>query len=193
MVASSPPPSSPSPLDLSAAGLHIVKTELDSEGESQAEPLDLSLPRTSPPQANANDANAKTSAVSVQQEPLNLCCVKKEEEPATELLPGNNDNNNKNNSITTVAMATNVAAPVTTTTTTIYLSPQTVAPLNIAVATRLVAIADTGSVSCLPTGVVTATANQKRTILIPQLTYTYTPSNTHSAVILNGCQVRERE
>ncbi|KAG5265311.1 hypothetical protein AALO_G00240840 [Alosa alosa] len=179
-----PSPAAPaSPLDLSAAGLLIVKTELDSEGESQAEPLDLSLPRSALLQANAN-ANASAS---MQQEPLNLSRIKKEEEPATVLSPSNHDNNN-NNRVTTLAVATTAAAPVATTTTTIYLSPQTVAPLNIALATRLVAIAEPRAVPCLPSGVVTAAANQKRTILIPQLTYTYTPSNTHNTVILNGDQ-----
>lgn len=127
-----------------------------------------------------------------------MSCIKKEEEPATPqvLTSNHNNNHNKNANIaTTVAMPTTTAAaaaaaPVPQTATTIYLTPQTVAPLNIALATRLVAIAEPGSVPCLPTGVVTTTANQTRTILIPQLTYTYTPSNTQNTVILNGCQVR---
>ncbi|KAL7842419.1 hypothetical protein SRHO_G00241080 [Serrasalmus rhombeus] len=137
-------PSSPlTPLNLSTNDLVIVKTE-DSEEEVQAEPLDLSLPKSSCNNANTSvPASVSTTKPSVpaQEEPLNLTCLKKD------TLPSN----------------------------TIYVTQPTTGPINI-VATplpTLVAIAEPGGVPCLRA----AFSTNKRTILIPQLSYTYaTPS-----------------
>uniref|UniRef100_A0A4W5QP85 Zinc finger E-box-binding homeobox 1 n=1 Tax=Hucho hucho TaxID=62062 RepID=A0A4W5QP85_9TELE len=144
----------PSPLNLSSSGLVIVKTEEDSEGESQDLPLDLSLPKQ--PQSEPQVPHVP------QEQPLNLTCLKKET-----LQPQLQS----------------------------QLQPQLQAhPVNI-MTTQLVAITNQGSgVPCLRA---ISTGTTKRTILIPQLTYTYTTkagSNATGAdgaqktVILNGCQ-----
>uniref|UniRef100_A0AAY4ARS8 Zinc finger E-box-binding homeobox 1 n=1 Tax=Denticeps clupeoides TaxID=299321 RepID=A0AAY4ARS8_9TELE len=162
----SPSPStSSSPLNLSSTGLVIVKTEVDSDSEGQAEPLDLSLPKTSRDTSESKASIHRT----VQNEPLNLCCIKKEE-----LSPLSHNGAN---------IATSPA------TTTIYVSPQPASrPMNI-LATRLptlVAIAEPSTPGITTT---TTATTHKRTILIPQLTYTYTSSgDTTKTVILNGCQ-----
>uniref|UniRef100_A0A3B3SI98 Zinc finger E-box-binding homeobox 1 n=1 Tax=Paramormyrops kingsleyae TaxID=1676925 RepID=A0A3B3SI98_9TELE len=134
--------SPPSPLNLSSTGPVIVKSEGDSEGGAQAEPLDLSLPKLSREAAEGAAGSVYHSSVySVQEEPLNLTCTKKEQ-PQTD---------------------------------TIYVSPQSANPINI-VATQLptiVAIAEQGSVPCL------RALTTSKTILIPQLTYTYTTSGTN--------------
>ncbi|XP_055740105.1 zinc finger E-box-binding homeobox 1-like isoform X3 [Salvelinus fontinalis] len=185
--------SAPSPLNLSSSGQVIVKTEEDSEGESQDLPLDLSLPRQ--PQSEPQVPHVP------QEQPLNLTCLKKETpqlqaqiqaqlqaqlQPQLQAqlqaqLPG---------------FQTQLQAQGTTNT--IYVtSPSQMAtssPVNI-MTTQLVAITNQGSgVPCLRA---ISTGTTKRTILIPQLTYTYTTkacSNATGAdgaqktVILNGCQ-----
>uniref|UniRef100_A0A8C7WMI2 Zinc finger E-box binding homeobox 1a n=1 Tax=Oryzias sinensis TaxID=183150 RepID=A0A8C7WMI2_9TELE len=115
----------------SSSDLVIVKSEPeDPESlDSQAEPLDLSLPKH------------LTAALEekAQEQPLNLTCLRKEQ------LDGR----------------------------TIYVTtPQSGGPVNIVTAAQLptlVAIAGQGAVGCL-SAINTTT---KRTILIPQLTYTY--------------------
>ncbi|XP_048018744.1 zinc finger E-box-binding homeobox 1 isoform X2 [Megalobrama amblycephala] len=151
-------PASP-PASLSTDDLVIVKTE-DVEEELQSEPLDLSLPKSSPTQPSTT---TKLS-VSTQKEPLNLTCLKKQP------LPGN----------------------------TIYVTQGSTGPLNIVSASlpTLVAIAEPGGVPCIGTAI----TGNKRTILIPQLTYTYTTNSsiktpdsvstdTKGTVILNKCPV----
>uniref|UniRef100_A0A8C2ABF8 Zinc finger E-box binding homeobox 1a n=1 Tax=Cyprinus carpio TaxID=7962 RepID=A0A8C2ABF8_CYPCA len=153
---SSTSPASP-PASISTDELVIVKTE-DMEEELQCEPLDLSLPKSSPAQASTT---AKLP-VSTQKEPLNLTCLKKQP------LPSN----------------------------TIYVTQAGTGPLNIVTTPlpTLVAIAEPGGVPCIGTAI----SSNKRTILIPQLTYTYTTSpsiktpdnsltDTKGTVILNSC------
>lgn len=144
-------PADSSPLSLNAGDLVIIKSEPeDPEAtDSQAEPLDLSLPK--------QIASATTAPPAKQQEhPLNLTCLRKDGR-------------------------------------TIYVTtPQTGNPVNIVTAAQLptlVAIAGQGTVGCL--GTINTTT--KRTILIPQLTYTYatTAGNSNGAktVVLNGHKV----
>ncbi|KAG8443326.1 hypothetical protein GDO86_011932 [Hymenochirus boettgeri] len=149
--------SSPSPLNLSS---------LNSEGadcsdgvknaEQQAEPLDLSLPK---PHGNVLERPSITSvyqssSYSVQEEPLNLSCVKKEPMPVNIVTK------------TEPALIINPSAN----------------PINIAIPTvtaqlpTIVAITDQSNVPCLR-----ALAANKRTILIPQVTYTY--STTANPVV----------
>ncbi|KAM7379742.1 hypothetical protein PAMP_005272 [Pampus punctatissimus] len=149
--------SSPSsPLSLNTGDLVIVKSEPeDPEApDSQAEPLDLSLPKHI---AAALETKWTTPPAKQQEHPLNLTCLRKEQ------LEGQ----------------------------TIYVTsaPQTGRPVNIVTAAQLptlVAIAGQGTVGCLSTINTTA----KRTILIPQLTYTYatTAGSATGAktVVLNG-------
>uniref|UniRef100_A0A8C2JSH3 Zinc finger E-box binding homeobox 1a n=1 Tax=Cyprinus carpio TaxID=7962 RepID=A0A8C2JSH3_CYPCA len=154
---SSTSPASP-PASISTDELVIVKTEDMEEEELQCEPLDLSLPKSSPAQASTT---AKLP-VSTQKEPLNLTCLKKQP------LPSN----------------------------TIYVTQAGTGPLNIVTTPlpTLVAIAEPGGVPCIGTAI----SGNKRTILIPQLTYTYTTSpsvktpdnsltDTKGTVILNSC------
>lgn len=151
-------PADSSPLSLDTGDLVIVKSEPeDPEApDSQAEPLDLSLPKHF---AAASETNATSPPAKLQEQPLNLACLRKEQ------LEGR----------------------------TIYVTtPQTGNSVNIVTAAQLptlVAITSQGTVGCLST-INTAT---KRTILIPQLTYTYatTASNATGAktVVLNGHMV----
>lgn len=151
-------PADSSPLSLNTGDLVIVKSEPeDPEApDSQAEPLDLSLPKHF---AAASETNTTSPPAKQQEQPLNLACLRKEQ------LEGR----------------------------TIYVTtPQTGNSVNIVTAAQLptlVAIASQGTVGCLST-INTAT---KRTILIPQLTYTYatTASNATGAktVVLNGHKV----
>ncbi|XP_063308671.1 zinc finger E-box-binding homeobox 1 isoform X1 [Pelobates fuscus] len=148
--------SSPSPLNLSS--LKSSEGETYSDGvqedqENQVEPLDLSLPK---PQGNLAERPSITSVYqssvySVQEEPLNLSCVKKE--------PTQMDNDTKSQ-------------------TALILNPSA-NPINIAIPTvtaqlpTIVAITDQNSVPCLR-----ALAANKRTILIPQVTYTYSTTSS---------------
>ncbi|XP_075443824.1 zinc finger E-box-binding homeobox 1 isoform X3 [Ascaphus truei] len=139
----------PSPLNLSSLN--------DSEGvmftdgvqeDLQVEPLDLSLPK---PQGNLLERPTVTSVYqssvySVQEEPLNLSCVKKEPIQVDSVT------------ISESALILNPSAN----------------PINIAIPTvtaqlpTIVAITDQNNVQCLR-----ALTTNKRTILIPQVTYTY--------------------
>ncbi|KAK2895992.1 zinc finger E-box-binding homeobox 1 isoform X1 [Channa argus] len=138
---------------IDSGDLVIVKSEPeDPEApDSQAEPLDLSLPKHI---TAALESKTTTPPIKQQEHPLNLTCLRKEQ------LQGR----------------------------TIYVTaPQTGKPVNIVTQLpTLVAIASQGTVGCLST-INTAT---KRTILIPQLTYTYatTTGNASGAktVVLNG-------
>ncbi|KPP58260.1 zinc finger E-box-binding homeobox 1-like, partial [Scleropages formosus] len=136
-------PSPPSPLNLSSSGLAMTATAEEPGGGTQAEPLDLSLPKLPREEAGgaAGSAVYHNSVYSVQEEPLNLTCTKKEQ-PHTE---------------------------------TVFVTPPSANPISI-VTTQLptiVAIADQSSVPCLR-----ALTASKQTILIPQLTYSYTASGT---------------
>ncbi|XP_044225013.1 zinc finger E-box-binding homeobox 1-like isoform X2 [Thunnus albacares] len=150
-----------SPLSLNTGDLVIVKSEPeDPEApDSQAEPLDLSLPKHL---AAALETKTTTPPIKQQEHPLNLTCLRKEQ------LEGQ----------------------------TIYVNtPQTGRPVNIVTAAQLptlVAIASQGTVGCL-SAINTTT---KRTILIPQLTYTYatTAGSATGAktVVLNGHKTEKR-
>uniref|UniRef100_A0A3Q3JV07 C2H2-type domain-containing protein n=1 Tax=Monopterus albus TaxID=43700 RepID=A0A3Q3JV07_MONAL len=142
-------------LNLSTGDLVIIKSEPeDMEAQdTQAEPLDLSLPKHITAEL---EAKTTTPPAKQQEQPLNLTCLRKEQ------LGGR-------------------AIYVTT--------PQTGRPVNIVTAAQLptlVAIAGQGTMGCL--SAINTTA--KRTILIPQLTYTYatTTGNATGAktVVLNG-------
>lgn len=175
---------SDTPLNFSTNDFSIIKSE-DLEEKAQAEPLDLSLPKSS----SCNGHTSVTIAVSntkpsvpTQEEPLNLTSLKKD------TLDGN----------------------------TIYVTQSTTSPINI-IATplpTLVAIAEPGGIPCLRAAIST----KQRTILIPQLSYTYTspstngkanttttttsssnktssitttPSTDTQGIVLNGCEVRK--
>ncbi|XP_070304852.1 zinc finger E-box-binding homeobox 1-like isoform X2 [Salvelinus sp. IW2-2015] len=185
--------SAPSPLNLSSSGQVIVKTEEDSEGESQDLPLDLSLPRQ--PQSEPQVPHVP------QEQPLNLTCLKKETPQLQSQLQAQlqaqlQPQLQAQLQAQLPGFQTQLQAQGTTNT--IYVtSPSQMAtssPVNI-MTTQLVAITNQGSgVPCLRA---ISTGTTKRTILIPQLTYTYTTkacSNATGAdgaqktVILNGCQ-----
>ncbi|XP_061094145.1 zinc finger E-box-binding homeobox 1b [Conger conger] len=131
-------PSSPSPLNLSAGGL-VPKSEKDTE-----EPLDLSLPKLPREDADrAGGGSVYQNTVYVQEEPLNLTCIKKEPLP-------NGAANGSPNALYAVQSSAN--------------------PINI-VTTQLptiVAIAGQNGIPCLR-----ALTGNKQTILIPQLAYSY--------------------
>ncbi|KAM8849517.1 zinc finger E-box-binding homeobox 1-like isoform 2-T2 [Spinachia spinachia] len=139
-----------SPLSLGTGDLVIIKSEPEDPEcvDSQAEPLDLSLPKHI-----AAASQAAAPPPKQQEQPLNLTCLRKEQ------LEGR----------------------------TIYVTtPQTGRPVRIITAAQLptlVAIGGQGTLSCLNT-------TAKRTILIPQLTYTYatTAGSATGAktVVLNG-------
>ncbi|XP_006807830.1 zinc finger E-box-binding homeobox 1-like isoform X2 [Neolamprologus brichardi] len=136
--------------------LVIVKSEPEDPeaSDSQAEPLDLSLPK----QIATESENKMTTPPAKQQEqPLNLTCLRKEE------LEGR----------------------------TIYVTtPQTGRPVNIVTAAQLPTLVAIAGQGCL-------NATTKRTILIPQLTYTYatTAGNATGAktVVLNGHKEKRLE
>uniref|UniRef100_A0A3B4WS32 Zinc finger E-box binding homeobox 1 n=1 Tax=Seriola lalandi dorsalis TaxID=1841481 RepID=A0A3B4WS32_SERLL len=154
-------PSDSTSLGVNTGDLVIVKSEPeDPEApDSQAEPLDLSLPKHI---AAASKTKTTTPPAKQQEQPLNLTCLRKEQ------LDGQ----------------------------TIYVTtPQTGRPVNIVTAAQLptlVAIAGQGTVGCLRA----INTTTKRTILIPQLTYTYatTAGNASGAktVVLNGHKQEKR-
>ncbi|KAK9538475.1 hypothetical protein VZT92_003643 [Zoarces viviparus] len=152
-------PSDSSPLSRDIGDLIIVKSEPEDPDlvDSQAEPLDLSLPK------HITAALETTRPPAKQQEhPLNLTCLRKEQ------LEGR----------------------------TIYVTtPQTGRPVSILTAAQLptlVAIAGQSTMSCLKA----INTTTKRTILIPQLTYTYatTAGSVTGAktVVLNGHKQEKR-
>ncbi|XP_056912322.1 zinc finger E-box-binding homeobox 1-like isoform X1 [Takifugu flavidus] len=142
------PAADAAPLSADAEGLVIVKSEPEEAeiSNSQAEPLDLSLPKHLAAQLELKEV---TSAPKGQEKPLNLACLRKDGQ-------------------------------------TIYVAaPQAGNPVNIVTAAQLptlVAIAGQGPVGCLST----INTGTKRTILIPQLTYTYTTTTGAKTVVLNS-------
>ncbi|XP_026230338.1 zinc finger E-box-binding homeobox 1 isoform X2 [Anabas testudineus] len=155
-------PSDSTSAEINSGDLVIVKSEPeDPEApDSQAEPLDLSLPKHI---AAALETEKTLPPAKQQEHPLNLTCLRKEQ------LEGR----------------------------TIYVTtPQTGRPVNIVTAAQLptlVAIAGQGTVGCLST----INTTTKRTILIPQLTYTYatTTGNATGAktVVLNGHKEKRQD
>lgn len=167
-------------LNFSRKDLGIIKTE-GLEEKGQAEPLDLSLPKSSGSYSNTSATvvmSESKQSIPTQEEPLNLTCFKNS----------------------------------TLDTNTIYVTQSVTSPINI-IATplpTLVAIAEPGGIPCLRAAIST----KQRTILIPQLSYTYTspfvngkantttsssnkpssditPSSTDmQGTVLNGSQVR---
>ncbi|KAM4728512.1 zinc finger E-box-binding homeobox 1 isoform 2-T2 [Anableps anableps] len=150
--------SSPSETLSLSGDLVIVKSEPEDpeEADSQAEPLDLSLPK----HEITPSENKTTPPIKQQEHPLNLTCLRKDSQ------------------------------------TLFVTTPQSTTPVNIVAAAQLptlVAIAGQGTVGCL-SAINTST---KRTILIPQLTYTYaaTAGNATGAktVVLNGHKEKRSE
>ncbi|XP_058879226.1 zinc finger E-box-binding homeobox 1-like isoform X4 [Acipenser ruthenus] len=149
---------SPSPLNLSSTGPVLVKTEEDTEEGTQAEPLDLSLPKQ--PREEMEQATSSSvyqnSVYSVQEEPLNLTCTKKDQPQSDSINTSPNP---------------------------VYVCPPSANPINIAIPTvttqlpTIVAISDQSSVPCLR-----ALGTNQQTILIPQVTYTYSTLDTSPAV-----------
>lgn len=143
--------SPPSPLNLSSArslqGYFCVAD--GAQEEPQVEPLDLSLPKQQGELLERSTISSvyQNSVYSVQEEPLNLSCVKKEPQ--------------EDSCVTDSEPVVNVIPPSAN-------------PINIAIPTvtaqlpTIVAIADQNSVPCLR-----ALAANKQTILIPQVAYTY--------------------
>ncbi|XP_078519479.1 zinc finger E-box-binding homeobox 1 isoform X2 [Lissotriton helveticus] len=137
--------------------------------EQQAEPLDLSLPKQHGDLSERSTVTSvyHSSAHTVQDEPLNLCCVKKEQTDSS----------------------------VTDSNPVLIVNPPSANPISIALPTvttqlpTLVAISSQNSVPCLRT-----LAANKQTILIPQLTYTYSttssvfPELSQKQVLPNGNQ-----
>ncbi|XP_075683601.1 zinc finger E-box-binding homeobox 1 isoform X2 [Rhinoderma darwinii] len=147
---------SPSPLNLSSlknSDDATVSDEVQSPSEQQEEPLDLSLPKQlgNIPERPSITSVYQGSVYSVQEEPLNLSCVRKEPMPMDSIEK---------------------LEP------TLIINPSA-NPINIAIPTltaqlpTIVAITDQNSVPCLR-----ALAANKRTILIPQVTYTYATTST---------------
>ncbi|XP_064335556.1 zinc finger E-box-binding homeobox 1 isoform X2 [Camelus dromedarius] len=144
-------PPSPSPLNLSSPRStqgYLYAAE-GAQEELQVEPLDLSLPKQQGELLERSTITSvyQNSVYSVQEEPLNLSCAKKEPQ--------------KDSCVTDSEPVVNVVPPSAN-------------PINIAVPTvtaqfpTIVAIADQSSVPCLR-----ALAANKQTILIPQVSYTY--------------------
>uniref|UniRef100_A0A8C6UNZ3 C2H2-type domain-containing protein n=1 Tax=Neogobius melanostomus TaxID=47308 RepID=A0A8C6UNZ3_9GOBI len=161
----------------------VIKTEpYDPDApDSQAEPLDLSLPKPASPEPGETPAEntttpEKTTTTSmpanmvVQQSvlqnltrlettPLNLACINKDQLEPRALYVTTPQSGNSN-----FVTATQIPT--------------------------LVAIAGQGTVGCL--SAINPTTKQ-RTILIPQLTYTYTPAAASSkGVVLNGVKTEKK-
>ncbi|XP_037135125.1 zinc finger E-box-binding homeobox 1b [Syngnathus acus] len=164
-------PASPLPLNLRGDGLFQ-----DRPPHSTDAPLDLSLPKPDKEETEAVLAKPRNhpSPSSVRtnlDEPLNLTCTKKDASPLSCLG----------------------SSPVA-----LYASPPSAKPLNI-VTTQLptlVAIADRGRMQCLRA----LSTNNKQTILIPQLAYTYTTTanspagtETQETIHLNGIKEEKQD
>lgn len=165
---------SPSPLNLSSLNNSddaTISDEVQGPSEQQVEPLDLSLPKQlgNVPERPSITSVYQSSVYSVQEEPLNLSCVRKE--------PMQMDSVAKSETALIINPSAN--------------------PINIAIPTvtaqlpTIVAITDQNSVPCLR-----ALAANKRTILIPQVTYTYATTSTptvpepqQKSLQTNGIQV----
>uniref|UniRef100_A0A4W5L1K7 Zinc finger E-box-binding homeobox 1 n=1 Tax=Hucho hucho TaxID=62062 RepID=A0A4W5L1K7_9TELE len=169
---SQPPNSSPASTSPSVSASAPSPLNLSSSGlvivktevDSEREAQDLPLDLSLPKQPQSQPQVLHVP----QEQPLNLTCLK---ETLQAQLPG-----------------------LQGTTNTIYVtsSPQTTipSPVNI-MTTRLVAITNQGSgVPCLRA---ISTGTTKRTILIPQLTYTYTTTECSGATEANGAQKTEEK
>ncbi|XP_054620916.1 zinc finger E-box-binding homeobox 1b isoform X2 [Dunckerocampus dactyliophorus] len=167
-------PASPLPLSLRADGL--LKGLKDQPPQITDAPLDLSLPKLDKEETEATvlkpSNHPSLSFVRTnQEEPLNLTCTKKDTSPLSSMGSG----------------------PVA-----LYTSPPSANPLNI-VTTQLptlVAIADQSRMQCLRA----VTTNNKQTILIPQLAYTYTTTasspagtDTQETIHLNGIKEEKQD
>lgn len=162
---------SPSPLNLSSLNSSPAGecTSTGVQEEQQAEPLDLSLPKQHGDLSERSTVTSvyHSSVYTVQDEPLNLCCVKKEQTDSS----------------------------VTDSNPVLIVNPPSANPISIALPTvttqlpTIVAISNQNSVPCLRT-----LAANKQTILIPQLTYTYSttssafPELSQKQVLPNGNQ-----
>ncbi|XP_029444457.1 zinc finger E-box-binding homeobox 1 isoform X2 [Rhinatrema bivittatum] len=150
---------SPSPLNLSSVknAQDFVFSADGVQEEPQVEPLDLSLPKQHGDLLERSTITSvyQNSVYCVQEEPLNLTCAKKEP-PQTDSVTDSEPSITVN---TPSANAINIAIPAVT-----------------AQLPTIVAITDQNNVPCLR-----ALAANKQTILIPQVTYTY--STTTSAII----------
>ncbi|XP_068091794.1 zinc finger E-box-binding homeobox 1 isoform X2 [Hyperolius riggenbachi] len=145
---------SPLPLNLtSLKNSDDATEEVQGDQEQQMEPLDLSLPKQLGNGLERPSITSvyQSSVYSVQEEPLNLSCVKKEP-MQVDVVPNSEP--------------------------TLIINPSA-NPINIAIPTvtaqlpTIVAITDQNNVPCLR-----ALAANKRTILIPQVTYTYATTST---------------
>ncbi|KAM9839183.1 zinc finger E-box-binding homeobox 1b [Aulostomus maculatus] len=144
--------------------------------QSTEGPLDLSLPKPDREEAETMITKARIysspSIVSTNQdEPLNLTCTKKEASPLSSMG----------------------SSPIA-----LYASQTGANPLNIATTQlpTLVAIADQSRMHCLRA----LATNNKQTILIPQLAYTYTTTanspagtDTHETIHLNGIKEERQD
>ncbi|XP_063778137.1 zinc finger E-box-binding homeobox 1 isoform X2 [Pseudophryne corroboree] len=145
---------SPSPLNLCSLK---DSDEVQGNQQQQSEPLDLSLPKQLGNVLERPSITSvyQSSVYSLQEEPLNLSCVKKEPMQTDSVIT------------TEPALILNSSAN----------------PINIAIPTltaqlpTIVAITDQNSVPCLR-----ALAANKRTILIPQVTYTYATTSAPSVL-----------
>ncbi|XP_077591727.1 zinc finger E-box-binding homeobox 1b [Stigmatopora nigra] len=164
-------PASPLPLKMRGDGLLQ-----DQPPQSTDAPLDLSLPKSDKDETEAVAAKPRNypSPSSVRtnlDEPLNLTCTKKDLSP----------------------LSCMGSSPVA-----LYASPPSAKALNI-VTTQLptlVAIGDQGRMQCLRA----VTTNNKQTILIPQLAYTYTTTanspagtETQETLHLNGIKEEKQD
>ncbi|KAM3860775.1 zinc finger E-box-binding homeobox 1b [Diretmus argenteus] len=165
-------PASPSPLNLTAGGPIQAQPPQSTEG-----PLDLSLPKSTRDETERAAVkvciySSLSSGSTNQDEPLNLTCTKKEASPLSAAGGGH-------------------ISPVS-----LYTSAN---PLNIMTTQlpTLVAIADQSHMPCLRA----MTNNNKQTILIPQLAYTYTttassPAGTETqekTIHLNGIKEEKQD
>ncbi|XP_061521995.1 zinc finger E-box-binding homeobox 1b [Phycodurus eques] len=164
-------PGSPLPLNPSGDGLLQDRTPHSTDA-----PLDLSLPKSDKEETEgvvvkSRNYPSPSSFRTNLDEPLNLTCTKKDSSPLSCVGSG----------------------PVA-----LYASPPSAKPLNI-VTTQLptlVAIADQSPMQCLRA----LTTNNKQTILIPQLAYTYTTTasspagtETQETIHLNGIKEEKQD
>ncbi|KAM4606562.1 zinc finger E-box-binding homeobox 1b [Polymixia lowei] len=171
-------PASPSPLNLTAGGPVQAQPPQSTEG-----PLDLSLPKPTRDEAERASSKAHiysspSSGSTNQDEPLNLTCTKKEASPLSAAGGGH------------------------TTPVSLYASQPSANPINIMTTQlpTLVAITDQSRIPCLR-ALTTTTNNNKQTILIPQLAYTYTttassPAGTETqeqTIHLNGIKEERQD
>ncbi|XP_055007464.1 LOW QUALITY PROTEIN: zinc finger E-box-binding homeobox 1-like [Boleophthalmus pectinirostris] len=178
-LSTSPAPSSPKN---EFANHNQNRTGEPSESDSTAEPLDLSLPKSATPELPSETSKETTAT--------------------EEKSPKDNNNAKSQNPTQTVQLLHNLSKLETTPLNLACISKDQLEPRALYVTTpqsgnsnfvtatqipTLVAIAGQGTVGCL--SAINPTTKQ-RTILIPQLTYTYAPpagsSTAGKTVLLNG-------